>query len=195
MRELVHRMGRITSQLRGFARKSSPEEQSVDPEVCIANAQALLEAVWKRQDVQIRVDRDGMPAGVPLRVRFESIRLEQVLVNLLSNAFDAAHGRPDPRILVTVRRVTVRDEERVHIVVDDNGPGVPESARAKLFDPFFTTKQPGKGLGLGLAISRSLAADFNAHLTFEERAPDTHDTDMPSCGSRFVLDLQGTVAS
>ncbi|MCB9646891.1 MAG: hypothetical protein H6730_09900 [Deltaproteobacteria bacterium] len=79
-------------------------------------------------------------------------RLNQVLVNLLLNAAQAMEGRAGSK--VTLRREV--HEGRVAIIVEDNGPGIPEAIQDSVFDPFFTTKEPGEGTGLGLAVSRAL---------------------------------------
>jgi two-component system NtrC family sensor kinase len=80
----------------------------------------------------------------------------RVLLNLLSNAFDAVHehaatvnGVYVPRVRVTTRR----REGQVEIRVSDNGPGIPSEIREKIFEPFFTTKPTGSGTGLGLSLS------------------------------------------
>jgi CheY-like chemotaxis protein len=91
----------------------------------------------------------------PAVVRADRLQLQQVLVNLLTNAVHAVGGNPPDR----PRRVTVRTsrrEARVAMEVEDTGPGVPDALVRQIFTPFFTTKEPGEGTGLGLAISFSL---------------------------------------
>jgi len=83
--------------------------------------------------------------------------LEQILVNLLSNALDAVAGRPNPIIQVRVRRGEDSAVPSIEILVADNGVGVARSARERLFEDFFTTKGPEAGTGLGLAVSREIA--------------------------------------
>ena len=184
VRELVARMGRITSQLRSFARRSPGQAQAVDVGRALANALALLEPQLQRQPMRLEQRRIGLPEGeVP--VSFDPLRLEQVLVNLLRNAFDAVRGRADARVCVTL--AAAADGAVVRLVVDDNGPGVPEALAERVFDPFFTTKPPGEGLGLGLAISRAIAADYAA--TLAAGPDDAAPHDAPG-GGRFVLSLQ-----
>src|SRR5690606_34404170 len=86
--------------------------------------------------------------------------MQQALVNLLRNAAEAlaempAESRPRrPRIAVDAQRVKVREpggvREMVSLIVEDNGPGVPEAVRARMFNPFFTTRHTGTGLGLAI---------------------------------------------
>ncbi|TWI86050.1 two-component system C4-dicarboxylate transport sensor histidine kinase DctB [Roseibium hamelinense] len=94
------------------------------------------------------------------------IRLQQVIVNLLTNALDAMKGCPDPTIEVTLERMGGNAVVRVR----DFGPGVPEEGLEKVFDPFFTTKQPGEGMGLGLSISYNIVKDFDGHLRVKNHA-------------------------
>jgi len=97
----------------------------------------------------------------------------QILDNLLSNAIDAL-GEKGGRISVS----TVRDGDRVAVDVADTGLGIPADMVAKVFDPFFSTKDPGKGYGLGLAISLTLAESLDGALNFESKE---------GAGSRFRL--------
>jgi len=91
----------------------------------------------------------------------EGNRLEQVLVNLLVNAFDATAAGGAPR---QVRIVAQRTADGVALEVHDNGPGIAPEVMAHLFEPFFTTKEQGRGLGLGLAISAGIVRDFGGLL-------------------------------
>lgn len=105
--------------------------------------------------------------------------LEQILVNLLSNALDALAGRPGPIIQVKVRLPegvedaaspsAVPERPRsIEILVADNGSGVARSARDRLFEDFFTTKGPEAGTGLGLAVSREIARAAGGSLVLLE---------------------------
>jgi two-component system sensor histidine kinase HupT/HoxJ len=92
--------------------------------------------------------------------------VQQVVMNLVQNAVDALEGREGGVI-----RLSVRPEGgKAVLVVSDNGPGVPEAARASIFDPFFTTKPVGRGTGLGLSISHKIAEEHGGSLTLCEVA-------------------------
>jgi C4-dicarboxylate-specific signal transduction histidine kinase len=93
--------------------------------------------------------------------------LEQVLINLLSNALDAVAGSPSPIIQV---RVDLDGPETVRIAVADNGHGIPHAVRERLFDTFFTTKGEEAGTGLGLAVSREIARGVGGELELLETA-------------------------
>src|SRR6185503_10246882 len=97
----------------------------------------------------------------------------QVIDNLLTNAIDAL-GAAGGKISIS----TARDGDRVSIEVADNGPGIPSTLLSSIFDPFFSTKGPGKGYGLGLAISSTLAESLGGAITVESKE---------GAGSRFRL--------
>lgn len=170
--ELVDRMGRITGELKSFARKSSGQPQAVPLRRAVENALFLLEQRLKRAGVVPHLD---LP-DEELLAWCDPNRLEQVLVNLVGNALDAMEGRLHPALDIAARR----QDDRLVIQVHDHGPGLSEDARAHLFEPFFTTKEAGSGLGLGLAISAGIVTDFGGSL-----CGDNH----PDGGAVFTLDL------
>jgi two-component system NtrC family sensor kinase len=94
--------------------------------------------------------------------------LEEVILNLLSNARDAVAGSQGSS-WVRIRTDALLDgcESRVIIEVSDNGKGIAEGNLSKIWDPFFTTKDPDKGTGLGLSISKSIVEDFGGSVDVE----------------------------
>jgi len=153
---LVDSMGKITSQLKTFARKSSGPVAAMPVRPSIDNALFLLEAQLRKAGLEVRQD---WPDAEVLAL-CEPNRLEQVLVNLIGNAADAMAGRPESRLDIAVRQAG----GQVRISVRDHGPGISEEAATHLFEPFFTTKDPGAGLGLGLPISAGIIRDFGGTL-------------------------------
>jgi two-component system sensor kinase FixL len=101
-------------------------------------------------------------------VRANRIHLQKVLLNLLHNGVEAMReaGVPLPVISVTVKRIP--DESAAQVTIQDNGPGIREEDVYRLFKPFFTTK--AKGIGMGLAVSRSLIETNGGKLWFESQA-------------------------
>ncbi|MEM7037269.1 MAG: ATP-binding protein [Bacteroidota bacterium] len=97
----------------------------------------------------------------PLHAIGGQLRLQQVIVNLLSNAIDASRDSEKPTCSLTTRC----DDEHVYIEVADNGAGIDVDVIDQVFEPFFTTKRPGSGLGLGLSISFNLIEDFGGNLS------------------------------
>lgn len=152
---LAERMGRITSQLKSFARKAPADSRSLPLLEALGNAEQLLAA-------RLRADGIALQVEVPeaLAVQCDGHRLEQVLVNLMANAADAMRGSAHKRITVSAFDTGVR----VVVRVADSGPGIPPGLDERLFEPFFTTKPPGEGLGLGLVISSHIVREFGGAL-------------------------------
>lgn len=144
-------MGKITSQLKKFARKAPAELKPVTVSGVVDDALFLL-----RQSMRMKVDVDIRIEPPDLQALCDANRLEQVLLNLLSNAIDAVEGVDSPRVKLHVGG----DADWVCIAVHDNGPGIREDVAARLFEPFFSTKDQGIGLGLGLAISAGIVRDL-----------------------------------
>jgi len=170
--QLVDRMGLLTSQLKSFARKSSGRPQAVPVRRAIENALFLLEQRLKQAGTVVCVD---LPPD-ELEAWCDPNRLEQVLVNLAGNALDAMEGQHAPVVDISASRC----DGRILIRVRDRGPGISEEASGRLFEPFFTTKEAGGGLGLGLAISAGIVADFGGALSAHNQ---------PEGGAVFTVDL------
>jgi len=136
----------------------------------VGNAALLVESRRRTAEVVIDVRHDD-PA---LTVMADPTRLEQVLVNLALNACDAVEGRDERRIGITSRH----DDGHALIVLSDSGPGIDPEVMPHLFEPFFTTKPAGKGLGLGLALSRLIVDSLGGSLS---AAND------PAGGARFEI--------
>lgn len=151
---LTDRMGKITGQLRLFAGKPRSRDASANVRTAIDAALALLAA--RLPTVHVHVD--AMPDDC--QVMCDSLRLEQVLINLIGNAADAAQGAAQPRIDIGVSI----ESSVVRITVRDNGTGIAADAMPRLFEPFFTTKEGGRGMGLGLAISSRIAQEYGGQL-------------------------------
>jgi two-component system C4-dicarboxylate transport sensor histidine kinase DctB len=98
--------------------------------------------------------------------------LQQVLVNLISNAADAVEGQPDRRISLSAKV----EGERVTMSIRDRGPGIPAAIADRIFDPFFTTKGVGAGLGLGLSICYNIIRDFGGDIAALPADPGTEFT-------------------
>ena len=152
----VDRMGRITQQLKSFARRATGRGEAVLLAAAVGHAQALLEHRLHELDVRLEL---ALPPE--LRVRCDATRLEQVLLNLMGNAIDALQGQPQRLLSVRANR----EGERVQIEVVDSGAGLSAEAQARLFEPFFTTKPAGQGLGLGLVISAQIVQEFGGRLS------------------------------
>lgn len=146
----------------------------IDLNECLTKIFHILrsDARLRRIDLQLNV-----PEWLPLVVA-ESIQLQQAVINLVLNAFDAVagnHCRPREVRLTAMASV---DADCVEILVSDNGPGIPLEVMSRIFDPFFTTKS--KGMGMGLAIARSIITAYEGSLSVTLNA---------SQGATFVIKL------
>jgi two-component system NtrC family sensor kinase len=136
-----------------------------------ANDTAALVAPQRSlQEVSLTVDvSPGLPA-----VTLGHEPLMQVILNLVMNAADAVGKGGKVRVSAS------RSDDRVRLVVEDDGPGVDPRVQAQLFEPFVTTKDVGKGTGLGLAVCRGLVEAAGGTITL--------DTEFAR-GARFVVEL------
>lgn len=168
--DLCLRMGSIVGELKAFARKEPARLQPVPLSRVISSVLMLVEP--HRRTVGGRIEADA----TALWVMADSIRLEQVLVNLVRNGLDAMEEQAvrqlDIHIACTASAVTLS--------IRDHGPGLSPDVQAHLFEPFFTTKPSGKGLGLGLALSQAIVKEMGAVLCARNAEP----------GARFDLTLQ-----
>ena len=185
---LTERMGKITNQLKLFVGRAKPRNEQA---LVVRALRSVLSLLGDRlrgvaltltlQDATVSPARDvplDLARDYPeLVARCEDLRLEQVLINLLGNALDAVAGVAAPAIEVTIA-VSVAT---LAVEVRDNGSGIAPDLLPRLFEPFFTTKEMGRGLGLGLAISSSIASDAGGALTARNA---------PSGGALFVLTLR-----
>lgn len=170
---LVDRMTAISRHLRNFARKPNRRLEAVPLSEVVAETLEIIAFRLRAADATLETDL----GPDPIVVRAGSVRLQQVLVNLISNAADAVEGREDRRITLTART----DATRATIRIRDRGPGVPPAIAERIFDPFFSTKGVGRGLGLGLSISYNIVKDFGGDLRAENH---------PDGGAEFILDLR-----
>lgn len=155
-RHIVSQSERLTTLVGDLRHLSVPAARDVERVTAVSpillRVAALLD--WRfRKGVTFRSEfAPDLPSAA-----IAPAELEQILVNLLSNALDALAGRPNPIIQVKVRPAEQAAVPSVEILVADNGSGVARSARDRLFEDFFTTKGPEAGTGLGLAVSREIA--------------------------------------
>lgn len=189
----VARIDRIIRGLLAYARPGGEREGAVDLEAALRNTVALLDAQGNLDGMKVRIEIEG-----PLPdVRGSAHMVEQMVLNLLLNAADAApsgpivlgavptafraedgdHRRTDTASdAIRLRRHWRRPGRRaipvgtpgVTVWVADGGPGIPMEDRERVFDPFYTTKEPGRGTGLGLAIAQGVVDDMGGLVWVED---------------------------
>jgi two-component system C4-dicarboxylate transport sensor histidine kinase DctB len=156
--ELVRRLGRLTSQLRIFAYKSSSALDAVSIEHAVAESLKILAARVKEGGVAVVSDIDA-----DLSVVADQTRLEQLLCNIVANALDAVESVERKSILIRATREEGQ-AARCRIAISNSGPAISSDVLQRMFEPFVTTKPAGKGLGLGLMLSNHIARTFGGEL-------------------------------
>lgn len=164
------RAATIIARLRTLVRRAPTQTRPVDVNQVLDNVATLTRHEAERAGVALVV----RPGTRPLIVRGDPVHLEQVLLNLVRNAVEAARGGPGAEVRLAPRRLGAR----VEVEVRDTGPGLAGEVRDRLFTPFTTTK-PG-GLGLGLSLSHTLVQGMGGELRGENA---------PGGGAVFTLAL------
>ena len=176
----AQRCTRIVKNFLSLARRHLPQRQRVRLNALVEEAVELLAYPFRIDNVEVtcRLGKD-LP-----QMWADPHQLQQVLVNLLTNAHHAMRAAAQPRrIVLTTRYETATD--RVVLTVADSGPGVPTDLQARIFEPFFTTKSPGQGTGLGLSLCRGIVEGHGGALRLETT---------PGGGATFVAELPIGVA-
>lgn len=169
MRVGVERISNIVLSLRNFSRLDESEMKLVDLHEGIDSTLLIL---------QHRLHQASIKSGIEIIKEYGKIskiyccagQLNQVFLNIISNAIDALENQPEPRTIVirtlmkkaglkSHSKSQLSDCDRIVICIADSGPGMSEEVRKRLFDPFFTTKPVGAGTGLGLSISHQIVVE------------------------------------
>ncbi|MEA2723185.1 MAG: hypothetical protein QOH59_956 [Gemmatimonadales bacterium] len=159
----AERAGRIVRNLLTFARKGVAEKAAVDLRDVVARTSLLI--TYELQLHGIELESDLSPEGaVVLGDRYE---LQQVLLNLVTNAVQAVSALPEGKPRRITLSTSLTDDGKAMLLVRDTGPGVPPHLAPYLFTPFFTTKAPGEGTGLGLSLSYGLVKAHGGELEYE----------------------------
>ncbi len=156
------RAGEVVRKMRSFVRGDESQANPVALNFLAREVFRLAAPEARQSGIDLVLD---LGERLP-EVMADSIQLQQVLLNLVRNAFEAINGAVagERRVEIATRRV---DESRVEIVVSDSGPGLSEEVGARIFEPFFTTKPDG--MGIGLALSRSIVDAHGGRLWVENQ--------------------------
>ncbi|MES2525582.1 MAG: PAS domain-containing protein [Bdellovibrionota bacterium] len=152
----VNRISKIVKGLRTFARSDDEEVTLFDPFSMIRETSDFLNEIYLRENIRLELELE--PSEI--QIRGNRGRLQQVLINLLSNARDATEKNSSRELMV---RAQVAGGELV-ISVQDNGCGIPEAIREKIFDPFFTTKDVNQGTGIGLSLVNTIVKEHSGKI-------------------------------
>jgi C4-dicarboxylate-specific signal transduction histidine kinase len=168
----VYKATEIITHLRTFGRAASVSREPVVIKEVIESAISLMREQLRLRQIEVELH---FPAQEVIVIG-NAIQLEQVFINLLSNARDAM-ANATPKVITVVCDAK---EDVVDIRFHDTGPGIPKGLEQRIFDPFFTTKDVGAGTGLGLSIAYGIIKEHEGAIMVENH---------PSGGALFVLQL------
>jgi signal transduction histidine kinase len=169
----AQRILRFSRDLDQYARPSGRDLEPVDLAGVVRQSVSICEHLVERGGVTLGVEVDP---DLPV-VRAVGGQLEQVLINLITNAVHAVEN--GGRVMV---RAQADSPSTVVLEVADSGPGIPEEDRDKIFEPFFTTKSDGKGTGLGLPIVRNIVDQHHGEISVER-------SDLGGAAFRVILPI------
>ena len=173
--DMTDRIARISKHLTNFARQSGDTLGAVSVSNVVDEAITLVMPKVRKTGAHLVFDR----SDTDFTIIGGHLRLQQVVVNLLSNGIDAGGNGQTAVVRVRIDATP----ETVSIFVSDNGPGLAPDVVDQIFDPFFTTKEAGKGMGLGLSISFNIIEDFGGKILVANH---------PDGGAEFELVLKRT---
>jgi C4-dicarboxylate-specific signal transduction histidine kinase len=170
--EQVRKATEIISHLRTFGRVAPVIVEQLNVNEVIKRSLSLMQEQLRLREIEVQLELSPEP---PI-VAANAIQLEQVFINLLTNARDALVD--SPRKAITISSAVAGD--RVLVTFRDTGPGIPAGLEQRIFDPFFTTKEVGAGTGLGLSIAYGIINEHGGSIFVESK---------PGEGATFVIEL------
>jgi len=169
--EILHETGRVAKIVRNLLTFARHEKQSHSPaRICdiVAAVLSLVQTVIRHDRIILELD---IPQDLP-KIKCRSQQMQQVLMNLMTNARDALNERypeysPEKRLRIVSGLIFKQDRKYIRTTVEDFGSGIPVEIEDRIFDPFFTTKSKETGTGLGLSISYGIVRDHRGELILE----------------------------
>jgi signal transduction histidine kinase len=169
----------VVENLLSFARQGEGESEYCDIYDAIHEIIGVVKHSLDMNNIELRLD---MSPGLP-KVKGDARQLQQVLLNLINNAAAAMKEEG----ILAIQTSFDRNQDKVRIIVRDNGEGIKEEHLENIFDPFFTTKREGEGTGLGLFVSHGIITKYEGTITCES---STEDGEGKSKGTTFTVTLK-----
>jgi two-component system NtrC family sensor kinase len=184
--DAVDRCGTITSQLLGFARKFEVKIQKVNLKEAISDVLVFHHKEAAYRNIKVDVD---FPEDLPA-IETDRGKLQQVLVNLVNNAFQAM----DSGCILDIA-ASPAGADKVCITISDTGCGIPEENLPKIFEPFYTTKEGNKGTGLGLAITYGLVKKLHGDISATSKLHEgtTFTITLPTRIQKEIIENEGSI--
>jgi PAS domain S-box-containing protein len=179
--ESCERISTIVKALLSFARDEGEKHSPAHMSDIVESTASLIRKVLNKDQIIVSVD---VPKDLPT-LKCRSQQIQQVVMNLLTNARDALNARfpgRDERKVVTVSAHAFEREGRrwIRTTVEDQGLGIPPKVKERIFEPFFTTKSRDEGTGMGLSVSHGIVAEHRGELSVDSE---------PGKSTRFHVDL------
>jgi two-component system NtrC family sensor kinase len=183
--DAIERCATITSQLLGFSRKFDIHTEKVDLRSVIEDVLVFHKKEAEYRNVLITVD---IPEETP-RVQTDRGKLQQIIMNLVNNAFHAVSD--GCQIAISASPLGT---DRVCLTIEDGGCGIPADSLDRIFEPFFTTKEKGRGTGLGLPITYGLVQRLHGAITVDSKENEgtTFTVSLPVCMQEELNDDEST---
>jgi PAS domain S-box-containing protein len=140
-----NRIKKIVDGLRTYSRTDSDDTQIISLAEVINQTIYLVEEIYSKDGIKVTLNLDTSPMSIVGNIG----KLQQIIMNLVSNAKDATEGKRERNIIIKAENI---QNKNVVLSVADNGSGIPKNIIDKIFNPFFTTKEVGKGTGIGLRL-------------------------------------------
>ncbi len=173
IQEASERIRRIVDGLRVYSRADNDRVDVVSLNEALEQTMNLVSEIYKNEGIDLKV----VDTPIQFCVRGQLGNLQQVIMNLLSNAKDAVENSTIKEIQVTL---TEADNGRVRLTIKDSGVGIPLEIQDKILNPFFTTKEVGRGTGLGLSFVSEHVSEMGGSLSVKS---------VPGQGSEFTVEL------
>jgi PAS domain S-box-containing protein len=172
------RIANIVKGLRSFARSDEVQKVAFDFHELVNETLFMISDIYKKEGVNVSYNGPQNP------VYFSGNRgrIQQVLVNIISNAKDATEGKTERNINIKLEVIS----EEIKLIISDNGHGIPDHVREKIFDPFFTTKEVNVGTGIGLSLVNNIIKEHEGHIEVDS---------IEGKGARFIIVLPGKLSS
>lgn len=179
--EETKRVSSLVQNLLNFSRKEKSNRSIARPVDIINRSVSLISTILKHDQIEFNVE---LNKDLP-EIFCQSQQIQQVLINLLTNARDSLnekypHYNSNKLLKLTALTMLKENQHYVRIIIEDHGVGLSNEVKEKMYEQFFTTKEENKGTGLGLSISQNIVKEHKGLLTYESIVGEF---------TKFILDL------
>ena len=180
---MYHGLREVIDGIRSLYKKNIRARAWLDVNELVHDVLRMIDADLRTQQVSVSIDlRDRLPPLLGNRAQ-----LEEVLVNLITNAIEAMDALTDRARLLQIRSDIIQERSAVVVTIEDSGTGIDDKNKARIFEPFFTTKSEGMGIGLGICRAIIESHNGNLHASANDPYGTIFSVVLPTGG---VVDLE-----